>query len=470
MLLAVAVITAAVGLTGTGKRIDVLTQPDAGSRPRVLLVGGLDGSAESARQVRQQFQKLAGSKSVAYSAIPLANPENATLTFPPIGEAYGKQTESHYLWRYIGTQAPDLVVILGADSAHLREALENNAVAEIGSIPTASKVPTGAIATSPARAEMNRRLARTRQQVAAQLAVPYGHELKEAVYIPAIALIARLRMGALADVETIAAPYFSGVKNSMDNSTSSHLSGPLLFAALAERTGKPRYIELVRAAADMAFTADGRMKEAMPLHSEMSDSVFMGTPILVKAGKLTGEQRYYDMAIRHMRFMQKLCLRRDGIYRHSPLDETAWGRGNGFPAIGLALSLESLPKTDAGYPEMLAAFQKHIAALSKYQDETGMWREVIDLPGSYREFTATSMIAVSMIKGIRNGWLPAKQYQPMVDRAWKAINGRISTDGRLIDVCTSTGKQKSLQDYLDRTAILGLDPRGGAMALLLATE
>ena len=119
---------------------------------------------------------------------------------------------------------------------------------------------------------------------------------------------------------------------------------------------------------------------------------------------------------------------------------------------------------------MLQAFQKHIGALSKYQDETGMWREVIDMPGSYREFTATAMIAVSMIKGIRNGWLPAKQYQPMVDKAWAAINGRISTTGSLIDVCTSTGKQKSLQDYLDRTAILGIDPRGGAMALLFATE
>ena len=470
MLLAVAVLTAAVGLTGSGERIDAFTEPDAGSRKRVLLIGGLDGSAESAAQVQQQFKKLVGSKTVAYSQIPLANPGKATLTFPPVGEAYAKQPESHYLWRYIGTQAPDLVVIIGADPAHLGDALQKEAAAEVGTIPTTTKVPTGAIATSPARAEMNRRLARSRQQVAAQLAVPYGHELKEAVYIPAVALIARLRMGALADVENIVAPYFTGAKNSMEKATSSHLSGHLIFADLAERTGKPRYVELVRAAADMAFNADGQMKEAMPLHNEMSDSVFMGTPILVKAGKLTGEQRYYDMAIRHMRFMQQLCLRKDGIYRHSPLDETAWGRGNAFPAIGLALSLESLPKTHSGYNEMLSAFQKHIGALSKYQDETGMWREVIDMPGSYREFTATAMIAVSMIKGIRNGWLPAKQYQPMVDKAWVAINGRISTTGGLIDVCTSTGKQKSLQDYLDRTAILGIDPRGGAMALLFATE
>ena len=47
---------------------------------------------------------------------------------------------------------------------------------------------------------------------------------------------------------------------------------------------------------------------------------------------------------------------------------------------------------------------------------------------------------------------------------------RIGHDGGLVDVCTGTGKQKSLRDYLDRPAILGSDPRGGAMALLLATE
>jgi unsaturated rhamnogalacturonyl hydrolase len=95
---------------------------------------------------------------------------------------------------------------------------------------------------------------------------------------------------------------------------------------------------------------------------------------------------------------------------------------------------------------------------------------VVDVPGSYAELTATSMIAVAMQKGIRHGWIPAEKYRPIVDRAWTAVKGRVAPDGQLIDVCTSTGKQKNLKAYLDRTAILGLDPRGGAMALLLATE
>ena len=53
--------------------------------------------------------------------------------------------------------------------------------------------------------------------------------------------------------------------------------------------------------------------------------------------------RYFrDGSRRHLQFMRELCVRDDGLYRHSPLDESPWGRGNGFPALGLALSLTDL--------------------------------------------------------------------------------------------------------------------------------
>jgi unsaturated rhamnogalacturonyl hydrolase len=40
----------------------------------------------------------------------------------------------------------------------------------------------------------------------------------------------------------------------------------------------------------------------------------------------------------------------------------------------------------------------------------------------------------------------------------------------LVDVCESTNKQNTLEDYLHRAALLGPDPRGGAMVMMLATE
>ena len=75
-----------------------------------------------------------------------------------------------------------------------------------------------------------------------------------------------------------------------------------------------------------------------------------------------------------------------------------------------------------------------------------------------------------MTRGVRLGWLEEQRYRPVIERAWNAIRTRVGPDGGLVDVCTGTGKQDNLRAYLDRTAILGPDPRGGAMAFLAATE
>lgn len=97
-----------------------------------------------------------------------------------------------------------------------------------------------------------------------------------------------------------------------------------------------------------------------------------------------------------------------------------------------------------------------MTALPAYQDTTGMWHQVIDVPASYRELSATCLIAAPCGAALA--------------RAWYAIRSRISCEGELLDVCAGTGKQDSLQGYLARPALLGMDPRGGAMALLIATE
>jgi rhamnogalacturonyl hydrolase YesR len=208
----------------------------------------------------------------------------------------------------------------------------------------------------------------------------------------------------------------------------------------------------------------------MPLHNEMSDSVFMGCAILAQTGNLSGDRRYFRMALRHLRFMQKLVLRPDGLYRHSPLDEAAWGRGNGFPALGLTWSLLEMPENAPGRAEFLSAYRELIDSLLRHQDRTGMWLQVVDHPGSYRELSSTSMIGYALAAGLRAGWISGTRYERALERAWNAVQARVAADGSLVDVCQSTGKQSSLRAYLDRVANFGRDDRGGAMALLFAVE
>jgi unsaturated rhamnogalacturonyl hydrolase len=501
---------------------------------RILLIGGLDRKSASSQAVLKtwrnfyrddQFAELR--KRFALAAVPFAFPDGdarqdakeTTPVFPPKAKAYGdlKHPEAIYLWRWIGNLAPDAIVVLHAngstawtsngsldlptkksDEGSFAHAISNESPLKLGSMLTvevglnhagdnwASELLQAiakldrSLIDSKAHQELARRAARSPLQVTQQLTKVYGHDLSSVAYIPSLALLGRLRVGELdgdkqhaIDVARIVAPYVDGRKQPLGKRVSgSTLSGHLIFSELARRTKETRYTKLAQAAADLGFEPDGKMKISMPYHNEMSDAVFMGTPILVQTGRLTGESKYYDMANRHLRFMAKLNRRSDGLHQHSPVDkrQTAWGRGNGFVALGLALSLSDLPKDSAHRPYMLKAFQEHIAAMAKHQDEMGMWHQVVDHPESYREFTVTCMTTFSIARGIRRGWLPRAKYEPVIKNAWHGIARRIGTDGVLIDVCTGTGRQRSFRDYLDRPAIFGKDARGGAMALMVTTE
>lgn len=331
----------------------------------------------------------------------------------------------------------------------------------------------------PAAREQQQRLARSPLKTAEALAKVYGHELKSVEYIPAMALVGRLELGELTkdeshrrEVEEIVGPYSRGEKPTTPTSGSG-LSGHLIFSELAKRSEgekRARYIELAKRAADLAFDAEGKLKASMPFHDEMSDALFMGGPILAQVGGLTGENKYFDACEVHLMFMRKLVLREDGLYRHSPLCEAAWGRGNGFPALGVALCLAEFPAEHPYRKELLANFQAHLKTLVKHQDKDGAWHQVIDHPESYRELSCTCMIAYAMSRGVRAKWLDEAEFKPHIERAWQAISVRIGDDGGLLGVCTGTGKQTSLQAYFDRPAIYGPDPRGGAMGLLITTE
>lgn len=540
LLPAESLIQSAIGVTRRETAIRCVLHPEdldyETKKTRVLLVGGVDGSSAAAGPIRKALTWFLRDESAAayresfiVSAVPHANPDGTDLneSFPPQGSAYNspRDPEAAYLWRWIGMHAPDVVVdvrtgeafqlaVPTSDQAGLNKlksragdrlsplqapflvkALVASSPCETGTIPAVQIAveanspflarlledlhQSGMNGPSPARQEILSRLNRTPREVASQLSKHYGHDLPQVVYIPALALIGRLRLGELSgdeshfhDVQRIVAPYVRGDKPTSPRSGSG-LSGHLVFCELAAKTTgaqRERYVALARAAADFGLTDDGKPAEKMPFHSEMSDALFMGGPILAQTGRLTGDTRYYTACINHLRFMRKLDLRDDGLYRHSPLDEAAWGRGNGFPALGLAMCLAHFPEDHPGWDELVGFYRDHLRALKRHQDPNGCWHQVIDKPGSYRELTSTCMITYAMIRGVRSGWLERSEFEPVIDRAWYAIRTRVKTRGRLVDVCTGTGKQKNLRAYYDRTAILGPDARGGAMALLVSTE
>ena len=522
--------------------IDPASTEHTNPRVRLLLISGLDGSRDSVHTTLELANWFVQSPEAAklrrqctLSVVPCVNMDglaenlgvrngvggDPSRGYPPQETAYHSPTdpERSYLWRWIGMHAPDVVLevraVANGDGSFENPGPNAWAIPQadptdclVRQLPIAKAADTGAIPAgvlragkstsntqrvqlfekligsyrgkaSAARRELQRRLQRSPLAIAKELSAHYGYDLKNVVYIPAVALIGRLRLGRLTEdsrqsdeVEKIVRPYFRGDTPTAPKSGSG-LSGHLVFCELAERSVgavRQRYIELAKNAADLAFDEQGKIRPEMPYHVEMSDAVFMGGPILARVGQLTGDARYYTACIQHLDFMKRLDLRTDGLYRHSPLDPAAWGRGNGFPAIGVAMCLSALPENHANRKQLLGAFKAHLAALTAHQDYTGCWHQVIDRPESYRELTSTCMITFAMIRGVRSGWLDRETYTPHIKQAWYAIRTRIGPAGHLVDVCTGTGKQPNLRAYYDRPAILGRDNRGGAMALLVATE
>jgi rhamnogalacturonyl hydrolase YesR/phosphodiesterase/alkaline phosphatase D-like protein len=524
----------AIGVTRDGKPIEALVNEEDfdpnTEKFRLLLVGGLDGKKESNQLVEKLIinytydPELKKRLLVSAVAIP-TDIQPSPGKFPPPAKAYNdsRQDTAQYLWRWTGMHAPDLVIDLRkgdtlqwhlptiahpildqlrksipatkslTSKSEFATALANNSAANVGLIPALKLVANEPadlslllaqianlpnLKKSPARKELVRRTRRTPVEIVTELSKHYGQSLNSVAYIPSLALVSRLRLGDLTKdpsqlkaVEKIVTPYAKQTRSTFGKRVSgSTTSGHLIFSELAHATKDARYTKLVVSAAKQGFDDHGKPLTAMPYHSEMSDAVFMSCPILAEAGALTGDRKYFDMCLKHLRFMRELCVRKDGIYRHSPLAEAAWGRGNGFPALGLAWTLSALPDDYSGKAEILKAYQEHLHALLNHQDPNGAWHQVIDHPESYRELTSTCMITFAMIRGVRNGWLPADKFSPAIEKAWRAIKTRVGSGGHLVDVCTGTGKQKNLRAYHDRTAILGRDDRGGAMVMMVGTE
>jgi rhamnogalacturonyl hydrolase YesR len=164
-----------------------------------------------------------------------------------------------------------------------------------------------------------------------------------------------------------------------------------------------------------------------------------------------------------------LLLRPDGLYNHWPRAEAAWGRGNAFVALGLALALSDIPDTHPAHARLLELFRAHTTALLRHQTTDGMWRNIIDVPGSWPEFSATAMIATAIQRGVDRGWIESF-YGNVADSAWNGVVARTDANYGFIDVCESTPGQASFDIYLNRRALTGRDDRAGGMMLMLATE
>ncbi len=232
-----------------------------------------------------------------------------------------------------------------------------------------------------------------------------------------------------------------------------------------EITGEPAYLN------HGLFLADNQWDSLNPtgITSQARywiDDVFMISALQVEAYKATEMPMYLDRAAQVTAAYIDSLQQSDGLFFHGPNAPIYWGRGNGWMAVGMAITLTELPIDHPQYTAITSGYAKMMEALLKYQSDEGLWRQVIDYPEAWEETSSTAMFAYAMNVGINRGILPKEKYKKAVHQSYEALKSRINKKGELTGVCVGTGQSTDIQYYLDRPTVDG-DFHGQAPMLWL---
>ena len=223
--------------------------------------------------------------------------------------------------------------------------------------------------------------------------------------------------------------------------------------------------------------ADGTLARNRPLPDSLwLDDLYMSVPCLAQAGKLTGEKRYYDDAVKQvLQFSERMFVKDKGLYmhgwvagmQHHPVFH--WARANGWAIMAMAELLDVLPQDHPDRPRILAQFRAHAAGLIAAQGHDGLWHQLLDRSESYEETSASAMFVFGIARGINRGWLDALAFGPPASLGWNAVATKVNAKGQVEGTCVGTGMGWDPMFYMYRPVHL-LAAHGYGPVLLAGAE
>lgn len=190
------------------------------------------------------------------------------------------------------------------------------------------------------------------------------------------------------------------------------------------------------------------------------DDMFMGIPFLVQAALYAedkADRKYYlnDAAGQVLDFNKQVWDTVANLYVHARYSEKEekmihWSRANGWGIWATSEVLLYLPKTHPKYKAILKHFQLHIESLVRLQDESGLWRNVLDSQKSRPEVSGSAIFTMALARGITEGWISGEKYRPIVQKAWDAITAQIDKEGNVRNICYGTMCSSDIKYYMDR--------------------
>ncbi|WP_276480194.1 glycoside hydrolase family 88/105 protein [Paraflavitalea pollutisoli] len=176
------------------------------------------------------------------------------------------------------------------------------------------------------------------------------------------------------------------------------------------------------------------------------DDLFMSVPALAQMGKLTGDRKYFDDAVKQVvQFSERMFNKQKNVYMHGWVQgmkdhpQFHWARANGWAILTKVELLDVLPENHPGRAKILELLRLHAQGLAGYQSGSGFWHQLLDRNDSYLETSATAIYAYCIARAIRKGWLDPVAYGPMALLAWNAVSTKVNDKGQVEGTCVGTG-------------------------------
>jgi unsaturated rhamnogalacturonyl hydrolase len=191
---------------------------------------------------------------------------------------------------------------------------------------------------------------------------------------------------------------------------------------------------------------DGTLARQRPqAQSLWSDDFYMGVPALAEMGRLTGDSKWFDDAVKNaLQMSSRLFDKERGIYTHGwnannpDAPRFYWGRANGWAVLTLSDLLDVLPKDHPGYEAVLAQHRALLRGVAQYQSGTGLWHQMLDRNDSYLETSASAMFVYGIAHAINQGWISPTTYGSIAQAGWAGLTTRIKDDGQVDGTCVGT--------------------------------
>ena len=116
---------------------------------------------------------------------------------------------------------------------------------------------------------------------------------------------------------------------------------------------------------------------------------------------------------------------------------------------------------------LLLLHQKMMKSLIRYQNNDGMWHQLVDNEDSFKETSSTAMFGFAISVGVKKGLLSEENNAVAYKKAWNALVNYINDDGKVKEVCVGTGQSDDINYYLNRPRVTG-DLHGQAPILWFA--